>query len=39
MRIQNKLALIAEGLYFINHQYEMDLRLILKPTHTERSQS
>jgi len=31
MKIQNKLAVIAEGLYFINHGYEKDLATILKP--------
>jgi hypothetical protein len=29
MKIQNRLARIAEGLYFINHRYEMDLKTIL----------
>jgi hypothetical protein len=31
MKIQNRLAGIAEGLYFLNHQYERDLATILKP--------
>ena len=31
MKIQNRLAGIAEGLYFINHVYEKDLATILKP--------
>lgn len=31
MKIQNRLAVIAEGLYFINHTYEKDLATILKP--------
>jgi hypothetical protein len=31
MKIQNRLARIAEGPYFINHAYEMDLETILNP--------
>ena len=31
MKIQNRLARITEGLYFINHRYEMDLKTILNP--------
>jgi hypothetical protein len=31
MKIQNRLAGIAEGLYFLNHQYDRDLATILKP--------
>jgi len=31
MKIQNRLAGIAEGLYFINHIYEKDLATVLKP--------
>jgi len=31
MNIQNRLARIAEGLYFINHKYEMDLKTISNP--------
>lgn len=31
MKIQNRLAGIAEGLYFLNHQYDRDLVTILKP--------
>ena len=31
MKIQNRLAGIAEGLYFINHVYDKDLATILKP--------
>ena len=31
MKIQNRLAEIAEGLYFLNHQYEQDLLTILRP--------
>lgn len=30
MKIQNRLAVIAEGLYFLNHRYESDLATILK---------
>ena len=30
MKIQNRLAGIAEGLYFLNHQYERDLATFLK---------
>ena len=30
MKIQNRLAAIAEGLYFLNHQYDRDLVTILK---------
>lgn len=30
MKIQNRLATIAEGLYFLNHQYEKDLLAILQ---------
>jgi hypothetical protein len=32
MKIQNRLAGIAEGLYFINHEFERDLASVLKPT-------
>jgi hypothetical protein len=31
MKIQNRLAGIAEGLYFLNHQHESSLLKILKP--------
>jgi hypothetical protein len=31
MKIQNRLAGIAEGLYFLNHQYEQDLVTPLQP--------
>lgn len=31
MKIQNRLARIAEGLYFLNHQHEQGLPTILKP--------
>jgi hypothetical protein len=31
MKIQDRLAGIAEGLYFLNHHYERDLAAILKP--------
>jgi hypothetical protein len=30
MKIQNRLAGIAEGLYFLKHQYEYDLLTILR---------
>ena len=30
MKIQNRLARITEGLYFLNHQYERDLATFLK---------
>lgn len=35
MKIQNRLAGIAEGLYFLNHQYEQDLLTILRPGATK----
>jgi hypothetical protein len=35
MKIQNRLAVIAEGLYFLNHQYESDLLKTLKPEFTK----
>jgi hypothetical protein len=35
MKIQNKLAGIAEGLYFLRHQYEKDLLTILRPELTK----
>lgn len=31
MKIQNKLALIAEGLYYQTRQYKKDLNTVLKP--------
>jgi hypothetical protein len=31
IKVQNRLAVITEGLYFINHVYKMDLETILKP--------
>jgi hypothetical protein len=31
MKIQNRLARIAKGPYFINHRYKMDLETILNP--------
>ena len=31
MKIQTRLAGIAEGLYFLSHQYERDLLTILRP--------
>jgi len=31
MKTQNRSVRILEGLYFLNHQYEKDLALILKP--------
>ncbi len=39
MKIQNKLAGIAEGLYFLNHQHESSLLKILKPETIKGSES
>jgi len=36
MKIQNKLALVAEGLYYQTSQYKQDLNTVLKPVSHKR---
>jgi len=39
MKVHNRLAGIAEGLYFMNHTYEKDLVTILKPQTQSRKET